>query len=406
MDRKLKARAYQVAEELREEICAISRSVYDTPELGLEERQSSAYLCRVLERHGFPVERGLGGMETAFRGRIAGGRGEGPRVALLAEYDALPGIGHGCGHNFIAAASMGAALVCKRLEPAFPGTVELVGTPAEETIGGKVNLLQAGAFAGVDGALMVHPSYETRVNTTSLAAFPFTLVFHGKAAHAAVTPEAGVNALDALIQVFLRLDQMKKHLRPDVRMPGIITDGGKAPNVVPDRAEGRFSVRAQDQPYLEEVKAKVLRAIEGIALATGCTYEVLTPENQYADTITNEPMAEVFKEVLDEMGAEVITTPREKMGSLDIGNLSYHFPVIHPMIAICDAGTAPHTREFGERTLTDRGRDALLLAVKALACTTLAVATDPDLRERMRTHFAARVPDAVPAPDPAGSGRA
>lgn len=251
-------------DELREQLIGLSLDIHAHPELNYEEHYCSARLADFLESHGFRVERGVGGVETAFRATAEGGAGEGPTVALLAEYDALPEIGHACGHNLIATATVGAGIAARSLIEQLPGTLQVIGTPAEEGGGGKIRLLEAGVFDGVDIAITCHPAANRSVIPTevpldeiwALALVGFRYKYYGRAAHAAVAPEQGINALNAVIHLFNGIDALRQHLRDGVRIHGIITDGGKAANVVPDFAAANFMLRSRDKEYLKEIVEK------------------------------------------------------------------------------------------------------------------------------------------------------
>jgi amidohydrolase len=343
----------------------------------------------VMERRGFAVEGPpYRGLPTAFRAEPPATRGARPCIAFLAEYDALPGIGHGCGHNLIAAASVGAALALKEAAAKAGGSVLLLGTPAEETTGGKIELLRAGAFDATDAAMMFHPAQETRVNTTSLASQSLEIVFHGKEAHAAASPELGVNALDALISFYVSLDMLKKHLRKDVRIPGYVKEGGTRANVVPARASGVWSVRAKDSSYLDYVLARVRDNAEAAARAHGARCEIFTTENRYEDMRTNGPLAEACGKYLKEAGFALIGTPRETMGSLDMGNVSRKVPSIHPMVAICDKISA-HSEEFARAAASERAEEAAFQAARALALTGAEFLSRPDFARSVREAFGA-----------------
>src|SRR5882672_5542506 len=256
----LRSRLERAVARLRPSVEALSRSLHRRAELSLEEFESSRLVARFLEREGFTVRRGVAGLPTALLARRRLGRG-GPRLAFLAEYDALPGIGHACGHNLIGAAAAGAGAALGRTIRDLRGEVVVIGTPAEETIGGKAVLVDRGLFDGIDAALMFHPSTEDRVYTTSLACHSLEVVFHGRAAHAVAAPEQGINALDALIRLFVDLERLKRRLPREVRMPGIIAEGGKRANIVPDRAVGRFTLRARNLATLARVGERFRGAV-------------------------------------------------------------------------------------------------------------------------------------------------
>ena len=275
--------ATKAIDAAREELFGIALDIHAHPELNYQEFHAAKLLSDTLEAHDFAVERGIGGVETAFRATLEGGAGDGPTVAVLAEYDALPEIGHGCGHNLIAMAGLGAGLGVQANIKNLPGRLVVIGTPAEEGGGGKIKLLDAGVFDGVDICLSSHPSSNRTVipqdipldESWSLAMVGFRYIYHGKAAHAAAAPEEGINALNSLIHLFTGIDALRQHLREDTRMHGIITDGGLAPNVVPEFAAANFMLRCRDRNYLSDViVGKVLKIAEGAALISGATLEV------------------------------------------------------------------------------------------------------------------------------------
>ncbi|MBE3599707.1 MAG: M20 family metallopeptidase [Limnochordaceae bacterium] len=333
---------------------------------------------------GFHRGAGVAGLATAFRAAFRGGAG--PTVAFLAEYDALPELGHACGHNLIAASCVGAALVLRDLGPALPGTVVVMGCPAEETSGGKIPLLEAGAFAGVDVAMSVHPGGRNSIGGSSLASHPVELEFFGKASHAAAAPEQGINALQALVLALQAIWALRSQLRDDVRLPGIILDGGKAPNVVPDYARARLSVRAADAAYLEQVVVPRIRAAaEGAALATGASVRVRHYEPLYEELWQNDALSQVFRRHLESLGRSVQQlAPSERAGSTDVGNVSHAIPTIHPTIAVASPDVPAHTREFAEACRTEAGEQGMLDAARAMALTALEWMQDAELREQVR----------------------
>ena len=380
---RLKAAIQRTAEEVQPEMVRLARTLHQQPELSGEERQSCRLVAGVLAKHGFEVEFGTGGLETAFVARkdLAAG---GPVVTFLAEYDALPDVGHGCGHNLIAAAAVGAGLALSRVASGCSGQVRVIGTPAEETIGGKVVLVENSAFDEVDVALMVHPGHEDRVLSDSLACASFEVVFTGKAAHAVAHPEKGINALDALLALFAARDTLLRHSRPGVRIPGVIVEGGRRPNIVPERATGCFSLRAPRRDRLEIVVRAFHQLAEGIARTQRCGVEIRQTDRTYDDMMTNTPLADAYRSNLEALGVRVNDRPRENMGSLDMGNVSYVVPSLHPFFSIVPPAIASHTREFAAATLGKAGQDGLLRSVKALAMTGADVLAGPDLLERAR----------------------
>jgi amidohydrolase len=374
----LKQRVIHEVDARSQELIRISDAIHARPELGFEEFEAAALLTAALEEGGFALQRGVAGMETAF---LATGRGQdgGPTVAFLAEYDALRGLGHACGHNIIGTAAVGAGLATKAVLPELAGTIWVVGTPAEEGGGGKVIMVDAGVFDGVDAAIMMHPAGQNLLGRLALTAYPVRLEFFGKAAHAAAKPEEGINALDALLLTFAGINALRQHLRDDVRIHGIITHGGQAANIVPDHTEAEFLIRAADTPYATEVLEKVRACAEGAALATGArlTFELSGP--RYDARWPNPTLVNLFKDNLVSLGLDVeLATGNEPMGSSDIGNVSQVVPAIHAYIAIAPREIGGHTIEFREAAASPAGHAGLLNSAKAMAMTAVDLLFDPE----------------------------
>jgi amidohydrolase len=368
-----------------EELIALARRIHATPEVAFHEVQASAWLAGVLEGRGFTVRRGLADLSTAFRAEVAGA-GPGPAVAFFAEYDALPEIGHACGHNLICTAALGAGIGLAAVASKVPGKVVVLGTPAEEGGGGKVLMLERGAMAGIDAAMMFHPADYTLVARPSLASWRLKVKFLGRASHAAAAPDEGINALDALIQMFVNIGLLRQQLREDVRIHGIITYGGAAPNIIPDRAEASFSVRAADGPVAAEVLERVLNCGRAAATATGARVE-FDVKKGYEAMKPNPRLAAAFERQLTALGWPVDPAPeRQRMGSTDMGDVSQVIPAIHPYLKIGDAIDG-HTVEFREAAFTERGFAAMLTAAKAMALTGLEVLTDSELLEEARAEL-------------------
>jgi amidohydrolase len=384
----LTRRLERETDRLAAAVGAISRSLHRHPELSLHERRSAALLCRFLRAEGFAVRRGVAGLPTAFVARRR--RGRGPRIAFLAEYDALPGIGHACGHNLIGAAAAGAGAALARVLGDVPGEVVVIGTPAEETIGGKVVMVERGVFRGVDAALMIHPSTENRVYTTSLACHSLEVAYLGRAAHAVSSPEHGINALDALLRLFFAVHRLRHRLPREVRMPGIIVEGGKRANIIPDLATGRFSLRARDLRTLARVERVFRRAARDAARATGARLVIRSIDHPYAEMRTNRVIADVFKEELGRLGRTTEDGPRKTMGSLDMGNVSQRVPAIHPYVAVAPRSVPLHSARFARRAGGPDGRAALRVAVRALALTGLRLMCEDGLLDRARREFGTR----------------
>lgn len=392
----LKKKAIEAIDSYRERLFSISDQMYREPEIGLQEWKSSKLLVDLLKEHGFEVEVGLCSLPTSFRA-VRRGKSGGPTVAILAEYDALPEIGHGCGHNIIGTAAAGAGIALCPLMDNICGTLVVLGTPAEEgavdNAGGKVTLLEGGAFSGVDVAMMFHPSQKDMVMSTSNARVAMEISFRGKAAHAAGAPHEGINALDAAILTFNAWNALRQHVKEDVRIHGIITKGGVSPNIIPDYAEIRMYVRAKDMDYLRQVEEKVKKCAEGAATATGAQVNFRYTAKTYANLITNETLAQAFAKNLEALGRKV-QEPEETAGggSTDMGNVSHVVPAIHPYIAICEPGTAAsHSREFAQATISEMGHKGLLDGAKALAMTAIDVFTDSALLAAIKDEFAEKV---------------
>ncbi|MCH7510735.1 MAG: M20 family metallopeptidase [Chloroflexi bacterium] len=383
---KLKDRVTAKVEALREELIELSLRIHAHPELAFQEEQASAWLADYLESHGFRVVRGICDLPTAFRAE----RGEGaPRVALLAEYDALAAIGHGCGHNIIATSSVAAGIASSVVVEETGGTIVVIGTPAEEVYGGKVLMARRGAFDELDAAMLCHPGSRNAVYAHTLACAELQVEYFGKEAHASSRPEAGVNALDALIFAFNGIAALRQHIRGSARIHGIITDGGQAPNIVPGHAAGGFLVRAADEEYLEELKVRVIACLEAGALATGARMEYRWGEAQYAAMRTNNPLAEAYRSNLVAVGREVTDDEsRRSMGSTDMGNVSALLPAIHPTIAIAPREVSAHSPEFARWAASEDGHRGLLDAAKALAMTAVDVLVVAELRQQMQEAFA------------------
>lgn len=394
----LKDRVRAEVDRLSAKLLSTSDAMYEEPEIGLKEFKSSAALVGLLKEAGFAVETGLADMPTSFRA-VKQGKPGGSTLAIMAEYDALPEIGHGCGHNIIGTAAIGAGMALSSVMNDVQGTLIVYGSPAEEGAvdgaGGKVRLVKAGAFKGVDAAIMFHPSQKDMVLATSNARVAMEIVFRGKTAHAAGAPHEGINALDAAIQTFNNWNALRQQLKEDVRIHGIITKGGASPNIIPDYSEIRMYCRAKDMGYLREVEEKVRKCAEGAALATGCKVAFRYTAETYSNMVTNVTLANAFAANLTALGRNVVP-PEEKSGggSTDMANVSHEVPAVHAYVAICKPGeAASHSREFAKATLTETGHKALLDGAKGLAMTALDIFTDPALLKAAKDEFCAKFPE-------------
>jgi amidohydrolase len=372
-------------ERRKRRILDVSRELYLHPELSGQEHHACALLCGILKQEGFEVEQGTGGLDTAFTARLS--RGRGAHVGILLEYDALPGIGHGCGHNLIAACGLGAGLALADLRLRWRGALTLVGTPAEETFGGKAMLANAGIFDGMDGALIVHGGHENRVFTDSLACGSFEVVFRGRTAHAVVSPERGINALDALVQLYVGLSMSKKSLGRGVHVVGIILEGGERSNLVPARAVGQFSVRAPTHAQRRAAHRRVVQLVEAISRGTGAQFSLQPTDAPYMEMRTNHALARLARTHFAALGRRTNDAPRPSMGSLDMGNVSQRAPAVHLYVDLGAGPGPPHTRRFARPTQTPAGRRSTLVGAKVLALTALDLLCRPDARRAVRAEF-------------------
>jgi amidohydrolase len=377
----------------RDALSALALKIHAHPELRFEERLAAGWIADTVESlAGVSVERGVGGLETALRARA----GEGPHaIAVLAEYDALPHIGHACGHNLIAAGAVGAFIALANVlrdspEP-IPGAVHLVGTPAEEGGGGKIVLLEAGVFDRVDAAMMFHPFDRDLLAHPTLANLWIRFDFEGRASHAAIAPWEGRSALSAVTNTFHLVDSQRVHFRDGVRVHGFVTEGGEAVNIVAARASCEFSVRATHQAELDRVRAIVERCAKAAALAGDVELRT-TVRRGYRDLVNNMPLADAFGSHLRALGrAPRRTDPDAGAGSTDMGDISHAVPSIHPWIAICDEGeTTCHQHAFARCAASERGLDGMISAAKAMARTALDYLRDPALRASARAAWEAR----------------
>jgi len=380
---------FDLYEPMHEELAALIKYIYDNPELGNEEYKACAAHTELLEKHGFKVEVGYLGTPTAFRAEFDSGK-PGPTICYLAEYDALPGIGHGCGHNHLGTVSSGAGILLSKIVGEIGGRVVVGGTPAEETCGGKVTFAENGAFDDIDVTMISHPYDEDQESGSSLALNPLQFTFTGKPSHAAAAPEQGINALDACLATFHSINALREHLLSSTRIHGIIKEGGLAANIVPERAVAQFYVRTQRKLYNQEVTEKVLNCAKAGALAAGAKLEVEQFEFAYDDLMTNQRLQKAHNKSLNAVGITNITVPKGSAGSTDVGNVSYVSPVIHNHYSIFGEGeqTYPtHTREFADATLTPSAMEALRKNVVALAMTGADIITDPQLLAEIRAEF-------------------
>jgi amidohydrolase len=378
-----KAAARETMERARSALVSLSHRIHAHPELGFEEEQASTWLCEALADGGMTVERGICQMPTAFVAQS----GSGPlHLAICAEYDSLPGIGHACGHNVIGSSAVGAGLALAKLVDDLGLTIRVVGTPAEESGGGKVLLLERGAFAGVNAALMVHPAPLDIAEPTMLAWSQFDVHYHGKEAHASAFPELGINALDALTVAQTAIGLLRQHIRPTDRVHGIILKGGDAANVVPAHTLARYMVRAETLGDLDEILTKVRRCFEAGGLATGATLEMRPASPPYAEVVHDGEMASIYRRNAEAVGRffpDLGAAARRPSGSTDMGNVSVVMPAIHPTIGLGCYPVVNHQPEFAEHCATPVADQALFDGALAMAWTAIDLATEPTIRERL-----------------------
>jgi amidohydrolase len=342
---QIKEQIGREVETLARDLFAISDFLKANPETAYQEFKACEHLSQVLDEKGFRVQKSVGNVETSFLARPADCQPSRPSVAILAEYDALPKIGHGCGHNLIAAASLGAAIVLKQILGNEAGGVAVVGTPAEEGGGGKVRLAEAGIFDEMDVAMMFHPGQLNIPGKDMLGRIKFKMEFIGRTAHASGSPDRGINALDAMVSAYTSINAIRQHLRPDGRIHGIITHGGDAPNIIPDYAAGLFYVRAGSRSYRDEIFERVNNCVQGAALAIGAESKIEIDLPKLDSMRRNAPLETAISSNMEALGINVDPDDGRR-GSSDIGNLSHYLPAIHPVLAIVKSEVAGHSVEF------------------------------------------------------------
>jgi len=371
-------------DQLQNSMCELSDRIHSHPELALKEYEAVKWLTSELQEHGFTVEIGVGGLETAFRAAYEGASQK-PVACLVVEYDALPELGHACGHNVSGVASVAAAIALSKVMSKYQlqGSIVVVGTPAEEYYAGKVTLIEAGVFEDVDFAMMVHMYDRNEASPVFLALDALTFTFKGKPAHAAGAPHEGINALNAVRLTFAGIDALRQHVREEVRIHGIVTEGGDAANIVPEKASANVYVRARERRYLDEVKEKVKNCARGAAIATGAELEIGSFEQSNDNLITNPVLIELFRKSWKNFVSEIHETG-PTVGSTDMGNVSHVVPSIHPMVAMAPKGTVLHTREFADAARSEKAYEALSIASKTMGMTVVDVLTNSAVVDELR----------------------
>lgn len=369
----------------RNQLSELSLKIHSNPELGYQEIKAATWITEYLEGNGFSIEKGIGGLKTSFRASYGQGK---PAIALLAEYDALPKLGHACGHNLIATSAAGAGVAARTVVDRCGGSVLVLGTPAEEIYGGKIIMANHGAFNGVDAAMMVHPGVRNTATVQLLACQTLEVEFFGRPAHAAARPAEGINALEAMLQSFAAINSIRQHIRDKARIHGIITDGGEAANIVPAHSAGTFIVRAEDDSYLDKLKKKVINCFIGAATASGARLEYRWGEVRYAPMRNNLTLARLFRRNMQSLERKMpLIDARSSFGSSDMGNVSQLVPGIHPSVAIAPPRVLGHSPEFAAAAASEAGLRGLLDSAKALAMTVVDLVADPGTLARAGEEF-------------------
>lgn len=369
------------------ELTALSQAIYEHPELGHEEYEACRLHTEILKKHGFEVEVGSEGMKTAFHAVYKSSK-PGPAFGFMSEYDALPEIGHGCGHNMIGTVGTGAGIVLSKVIEEVGGSVEVFGTPAEETWGGKVVFADNGRVDHLCAAMMAHPNANYHRSGEALAIEALRFEFYGKPAHASSFPDKGINALEGAIQTFVNINGLRQHIKSDARIHGVITNGGTVANVVPEYACADFYVRASTKSYLDELVEKVKNCARAGALSSGCEIKISNYEASYCHLITNKTMDDLFTQNLLDAGVPKVYPPRTSKGSNDMSNISFRCPAIHPYFGIDETGeVVGHTREFAKQTMTDYAKEQIHYVVSAMAMTGAQILMDEELRKKIREEF-------------------
>lgn len=383
----MKKRVIELTNELTPELNELSLQIYNNPELGYEEFKSCKLHVDILRKYGFDVIENFSGVKTGFKATYKSAK-KGLTIAYMAEYDALPGIGHGCGHNLLGTVSTGAGIVLKQIIDQIGGTVIVFGTPAEETSGAKVTYVDNHEFDDVDIALIAHPGNEYTKSGTSLSLEPVQFEFFGRTAHAAAAPEKGINALDAAISTFNNINALREHMRSDSRVHGVILDGGKAANIVPDYARAQFYVRSTTKTYNQELLERVKNCARGASLAAGAELKITKFEFSYDNMVTNNALSNVFNQQIFEIANVKMNEHSGNTGSIDAGQVSHVCPTIHPYFDITnDKNIIGHTREMAKSTLTDYAKEQMKNTVAALVMTAVKVIIDKNVYNEIKYEF-------------------
>ena len=391
---------YTKVDELKEDLLKLSRDIHSNPEIKWEEFLAVENISKLLNKYDIKTNV-IKDLPTAFTATIKG-NSDGPVIAFLAEYDALPDIGHACGHNLIAITNVGAFLGFLALNGDFPGEVRLIGTPAEEADGGKITLLEKKIFEDIDISLSSHGSSHETIfwenvpmgEGMSLAEFPIVYEFYGKSSHAAASPEKGLNALNAVLHLFSGIDSIRQHVTDDVRIHGIITEGGKAPNIVPDFCSADFLIRSKSTSYLENLRNKINNIAQGAALMTGTELKIITTDIGYKDVIPNTTIAGIGKNMIDEMDIIIDPQPPNKYGSgggTDFGNISHVMPSYAFNFAVSQTPVTGHSPDMEKASISDLAHKNSICVAKAMASTALLLIEDESIYNKVQTEFENRM---------------
>lgn len=382
---EMKKSIIQEVENQREFLKEITRKIHSNPELGFHEEQAAELLTNYLKKNGFAVELGICRLPTAFKAVYGKGK---PEIAILAEYDSLPEIGHACGHNIIATSAIGAGVAARPVIDEYGGSVLVIGTPAEELYGGKIVMAERDAFKDLDAAMMVHPGTTDSATTEALACHTLDVEFIGKSAHAAARPEEGINALEALLLSFTAINSLRQHVRSTARIHGVVTNGGEAANIVPAYSSGNFIVRAADDAYLEKLKERVLDCFRGAATATGAKMRYKWDDVCYSPMLNNLTLAGLFADNMKILGRNTsISDPERAFGSTDMGNVSQIVPGIHGIVAIAEKNVLVHSPEFADAAISDKGIEGMIDAAKAMAMTVADILSNSDIQTAIKEEF-------------------
>ncbi|MGL5543677.1 MAG: M20 family metallopeptidase [Cetobacterium sp.] len=383
----MKQKILDRVEKLKDELINLGDFIFDNPELGLEEFKSSKKIVDILSSNGFEVEMGIGGFETAFKATYEVGN-FGPSIGLLCEYDALEGMGHGCAHHLQAPSIIGAALSLKEILKEKNYKIVVYGTPAEETVGAKVKMLQEGCFQDIDVALMMHGAPDTTTDVKSLALSNFTIKFHGVSSHAALAPEKGRSALDGLILLFQGIEFLREHMREDVKIHYTITNAGGPANVVPKYAEAKVSIRSYDRFYLDHIIERFSKVVQGASLMTETEYEIIETK-RLNNKIPVLKLNQILMDNAELVDAPRLSPPREKTGSTDFGNVMYQVPGSCIRVAFVPKGTSSHSDEFLCAGKSKEAHDAIIFGAKILAGTAYDLIQNEELFRKMKEEFKA-----------------